>query len=302
MTSDILWYLLIICEASIWQSSDILLLQLISFMDSRSKYSFLTTSVYVMFSDSLDSSFCISNLPTPVPLILGLRVMSLRALSLFFSVDIKWFIFVSSRKLPDSARCRAPSSRNLDLIKPLFCLLAVYSFLGVTFFRMRLVRFSVNHHVLPVILEIMVTVFRLTLLLLYFLCIRISERRSLSWDSLTVLDDWNPLIWSFLTEALAFNLEEIRILSIYSYSLTAETYGGWTWYCSSQHIQGGRFCFIASGLSFEMYFFCQFGWCSLSFMATGGLLRDSWYPHAIEVTILTQIRRWSDLMTRWYGR
>ena len=153
-------------------------------MDSRSKYSFLTTSVYVMFSDSLDSSFCISNLPTPVPLILGLRVMSLRALSLFFSVDIKWFIFVSSRKLPDSARCRAPSSRNLDLIKPLFCLLAMYSFLGVTFFRMRLVRFSVNHHVLPMILASLVTVSHLTLIQPSFICIMRLARRSLSWDSL----------------------------------------------------------------------------------------------------------------------
>ena len=62
---------------------DSLLLWIISFVESHSKYSFLTTSVYVMSSGSLDSSFCISNLLAPVPLILGLIFLILRALYLF---------------------------------------------------------------------------------------------------------------------------------------------------------------------------------------------------------------------------
>ena len=183
----------------------------------RSKSSFLTTSVYIMFSGSLDSSFCISNLLTPVPLLLGLRVLILHALSLVFSVNIKWLSLFYSIELPDSTRCWALSSRNVDLSNPLLCLLARYSFLWITFCCMRLVRFRVNHHVIPMILDSLVTVFHLTLLLPSFLCIIRLARRSLSWYSLTVLDDWTTLIWSFLTEALASTLEEIRSLSISSY-------------------------------------------------------------------------------------
>ena len=166
---------------------------------------------------------------------------------------------------------------------------------------MRLVIFSVNHHVLPVILASLVTVSLLTLLLPSFLCIRILPRRSLSWDSLTVLDDWTPLMWIFLTEALTFTLDDIIIMLISPYYLTLDTYGGCTWYSSIWSSRGVRLCFLTSSFSFEMYLFCPFGWCSLSFLSAGDLLRDSWYPSATEVDILTQIRQRSELIPRWYG-
>ena len=123
---------------------------------------------------------------------------------------------------------------------------------------MRLVRFSVNHHVLPVILSSMVTVFHLNSLLPYFLCISRLAKRSLSQDSLTVLDDWNPLIWRFLTEAFSFTLKEIRSLSISSYYFTSEIEGGCTWHSSSWRSRGGG-GFLTSILSFKMYLFPPLG-------------------------------------------